>query len=477
MLCALSGVEAEEPVVSPKSGGIFERKLIESFIATAGKDPLTDEPLAAEELVSILAPTPAIAPPKPPAFNLIPTMLAAFQNEWDAMALEMFSLRKQLQSTREALSSALHKYDAAVIVAARAVKERDEAQRALAELAASFGSNGNKVEAVDVVRQIPVDKLSAAREQLFALHKKLKFPNSMSAKSSVSLEETEIDYGFGGVEKVSFCAETAQLILSGPLLGTVLHPAGEKLEGFTATCFIHENGTALAAGFTLDKWTALASGDTYPISIPGLSAVEAHPSEPLFVAVTENTWALADKNGVLFTSAPLPKIQTFALHVDGLLLGLAHGEQVDVVDLASAETKATISLKPDLIVTKLQFAFNGYWLVVGSQAVSGVKSVVEIYDLRKNTLLHSMEFDAPTEFLLDQSCQILVTCQTSLQKLQVHLYLKKGKSWRNSVLEDECGLLAGLFEACTAAELQETGRFKFGGLREGKGVQYEIIVE
>lgn len=57
-----------------------------------------------------------------------------FQEEWDALALETYTLRQTLVQTRQELSSALYQHDAAVRVIARLTQERDEARDALSKV-------------------------------------------------------------------------------------------------------------------------------------------------------------------------------------------------------------------------------------------------------------------------------------------------------------------------------------------------------
>lgn len=142
MICSISGEIATDPVVSPKSGAIFQRKHIVNYIATSGTDPITDEPLTESELISLKVneKSTAIAQPSPPdpSNSSIPSLLSTFQNEWDAIVLEVFTLKKQLQSAKQELSIALYRQDAAVNVAAKAIRERDEAREALEKLSLSI---------------------------------------------------------------------------------------------------------------------------------------------------------------------------------------------------------------------------------------------------------------------------------------------------------------------------------------------------
>lgn len=139
ILCLVSGEPTKDPVLSPKSGRIFERSLIESYISQNGTDPFSNDDLSADDLISIKTNGP-IVPPRPPTLTSVPSLLSALQNQWDAVALETFSLRQQLTQTRQELSTALYYHDASVRVVARLMKERDEARESLAQLSASIGN-------------------------------------------------------------------------------------------------------------------------------------------------------------------------------------------------------------------------------------------------------------------------------------------------------------------------------------------------
>ncbi|KAF7150492.1 hypothetical protein RHSIM_Rhsim02G0043500 [Rhododendron simsii] len=161
----VSGDVPEEPVVSKKSGLLYEKRLIERHISDYGKCPITGEPLSMEDIVPIK--TGKIVKPRPVQAASIPGMLGMFQIdyddflmalgimlvfamlfyglsekleavlvlylEWDGLMLSNFALEQQLHTARQELSHALYQHDAACRVIARLKKERDEARSLLAQ--------------------------------------------------------------------------------------------------------------------------------------------------------------------------------------------------------------------------------------------------------------------------------------------------------------------------------------------------------
>lgn len=150
------------PVVSPKSGksppiafahnlssncrtgSVFEKRLIEAYIAEHGKDPVNGEELSAEDLVDVKSQR--VVRPRPPTLTSIPSLLGVFQEEWDALALETYTLQQNLAQTRRELSSALYQHDAAVRVIARLTQERDEAREALSNVSVGARAGGDAMQ-------------------------------------------------------------------------------------------------------------------------------------------------------------------------------------------------------------------------------------------------------------------------------------------------------------------------------------------
>lgn len=126
-------------------GAVFERRLVETYISENGTDPISGEHLTTDDLIPLK--TARVVRPRPPTLTSVPALLSAFQNEWDALALQSYSLKVELLQTRQELSTALYQHDAAVRVIARLIKERDEARDAITKLS----RNGN----VSVPSELP----------------------------------------------------------------------------------------------------------------------------------------------------------------------------------------------------------------------------------------------------------------------------------------------------------------------------------
>ena len=120
MFCSISGNVPDQPVVSSKSGHLFEKKLVEKYVRETGKCPITGSELAPEDLLPVKA-NKAVKPRSAPSTS-VPGLLGIFHDEWDALMLETHTLRQGLHSVRQELSHALYQHDAACRVIARLIK-------------------------------------------------------------------------------------------------------------------------------------------------------------------------------------------------------------------------------------------------------------------------------------------------------------------------------------------------------------------
>lgn len=124
--------QREATILTQSIGNVFEKRLIEAYIAENGKEPVTGEDMTVDDLVELKSSR--VVRPRPPTLTSIPSLLGVFQEEWDALALETYTLKQTLAQTRQELSTALYQHDAAVRVIARLTQERDEARDALSKI-------------------------------------------------------------------------------------------------------------------------------------------------------------------------------------------------------------------------------------------------------------------------------------------------------------------------------------------------------
>ena len=162
-------------------GNVFEKHLLEAYLAEHQTDPITNEPATSDDYVELKGAinilinqsdyflVPEIARPRPANLTSLPSLLSVFQTEWDALALETFTLRKQLVETKQELSTALYQYDAACRVILRLQKERDEARDALSKLSIDGVKVGESMEVdVESTAGVPAqlaEKINAFKEE------------------------------------------------------------------------------------------------------------------------------------------------------------------------------------------------------------------------------------------------------------------------------------------------------------------------
>ncbi|CAH2354257.1 pre-mRNA-processing factor 19 [[Candida] railenensis] len=518
MNCALSGEIASDPVISPRSGAIFERLLVEKYVSSSGTDPITDEPLSVDDLIPVNVQSAKYVAPKPPAFNSIPSMLSTFQNEWDSLALEVFTLRKQLHKSREELSAALYHQDAAVRVAARAIKERDEAKQALQELSIAIGTSGSGSATSPVIDsngkekhsdgQVenamapPAELISKARESLFLLHKSQKpsLPVASNQQISIKFNSSISSHPFKKVSASYYNSKSSTLVLGsstgaialirlddnnslvkysksahkGMDVGSILMiQYEEEIQPIVS----HLNG-AIIIGDNLTKFPR-TDGDKLAIS-----SLIRHPSvETLFIIVYENgSWSLNDSSKLqtLYknSSTIAGSVTSSDIHVDGALLALGNNlGEILIFDLATGSSISSIKSQYQNI-SSIKFAMNGYWLLVASASESESSSL-EVFDLRKEPVsIHSIEFtNKIVDFFIDPSSTVIITLDSS-DSLSLHRYTKKGKVWSDRAFSIEVDTALHGLQLVTSAEtagFKESGEVKFVGVGQNSSVlEYQL---
>ncbi|KAA8491226.1 Pre-mRNA-processing factor 19 [Porphyridium purpureum] len=199
MFCSISGALTQEPVVSKRTGHVYEKRLIMKHLAASGGlCPHTNERMETSELIAVRQSSsssgighaggsdenhhqhpyqqqqepyaelmvPSVVPPRTVASGSLPQLLRTLQSEWDAMMLEAHAHREQLDMLQKQLATALFEKDAALRVIARLVRERDNALAARdallrgdvpqAPLALNANSNGSLGEKRKLERDAPL---------------------------------------------------------------------------------------------------------------------------------------------------------------------------------------------------------------------------------------------------------------------------------------------------------------------------------
>ncbi|ODQ54383.1 cell cycle control protein cwf8 [Saitoella complicata NRRL Y-17804] len=444
MVCALSGEVPQFPVISSKSGAVFEKHLIESYIAENGKDPLSGEALTPEDLIEVKSSK--IVRPRPPNVTSIPALLSVFQQEWDALALETYTLREQLATTRQELSTALYQNDAATRVVARLMKERDEARDALAKINISGrpAASANGGDAMDVDEKpaaVPasvVKKIEETHGDLSAKRKKRKVPADWTTAEIVAAFETTVstDVIAPMTKCLALDATGTIAIVGGGSHAVLLNvkdqaTLNELKEAGSIADAVWSGPTPVTAATNgiIRTWNQDGSVEkTIDPDMGQVVSVALHPSRDFLAAVAKNgTWALCDlQSGE--TVAKITSSDEFTVarfHPDGQLLGVGTSEGgVQIYDVRTGQVMASVNTNGGAI-TSLHFSENGYWLAVSSATDKKARLV----DLRTASV--TKEFDGPGKISTvrwDLSGQFLAFAGD--EGVIVQQYVKREKSWR-----------------------------------------------
>ncbi|THZ28818.1 cell cycle control protein [Aureobasidium pullulans] len=442
MLCAISGEAPQQPVASRKSGNVFERRLIESYISENGTDPVTGEDLTVEDLVELKQAR--VVRPRPPTLTSIPALLSTFQNEWDALILETYQLKQQLAETRQELSTALYYSDSAEKVIARLQQERDEARDALAKISVTSTSNGANGDAMQVDGQgLPeaiVAKIEQTQAELSSTRRKRPTPEGWATPDSLqsmqSTQNSEPLYPGGRSIAVDATGDLALVGGNDGVVGVYSVSQGQVIQtlkcgGGSVTDAVWSGNKpviALSTGAVkmFDNGAEAASFDRHA---GAANALALHPCGDILASVG------VDKSYVLYDLQSLQPITqvstdseltTAAFHPDGHLFAAGSSKgAIKLFDVKTSENVAnfdsTFGQSP---LQTVSFSENGTWL---ASAVQGQTSV-SVWDLRKMAEIKTIDLGtAVTGVSWDYTGQYLAACGQGF--VAVEHYSKSAKSW------------------------------------------------
>lgn len=424
LICAISSEVPEFPVVSPVSGQVYERRLIEKYIQENGRDPISKEPLSTDQLIDVKA-SPLVKP-KPPSATSIPAILKSLQDEWDAVMLHSFTLRQQLQTARQELSHALYQHDAACRVIARLNKEVTAAREALATLKPQAGAATPLLTPAHAPPtpnrpEVPVQAASAMEETgmtaeiIEKLQEKATILTQERKKRGKTVPEdlmsSENIKGFvtqashPGLHSASvpgilaldvFARDTAKILTGGADKNATVF--NKDLEQVVAVLKGHSKKVNRVVYHPTEDTVITGSHDTTVRiwNVPTAQTVQMlrvhegpvtglslHATgDYVLTTSTDHCWAFSDiRAGRLITRVTDPggvALTCAQFHPDGLLVGTGTADaNIKIWDLKEESNVANFPGHSGQI-SALSFSENGYYL-----ATAADDSCVKLWDLRK----------------------------------------------------------------------------------------------
>ena len=429
MLCCVTGISPEEPVVSRKTGHLFEKRIIEKYIQQHGKCPVTDQELTVDDLLSVeSSKTPK---PRPAQASSIPGLLSLFQNEWDSLMIESYTMKQHLDTVRQELSHALYQHDAACRVIARIIKERDSYKAQLAQFQARVEQNRQEatVEADQEMQVAEEDgkipkavlaRMGETSKSLTEKRKKRQISDSLATPEDIDRFDQLVTFtphsaADPGVLCLSVHPKNYDSIMTGGNDGVAIiydKEAGQisaKMSGHTKAIrrvLLHPTSDVCftaADDSTVRIWSKQESGNygteyiikDHSASVRGITLNAT--TDYMVTASLDNCWNFYDIESasclVSVNAAeqenPIKNGFTCAeFHPDGMILGTGTGDNsVCIWDLKSLNNVASFD-GHDGSVTCMKFSENGFYL-----ATSSVDGTVKMWDLRKLTNFRTLTFD------------------------------------------------------------------------------------
>jgi pre-mRNA-processing factor 19 len=472
IVCAITGTAPEEPVFSPKTQHVYEKRLITKHIESAGRCPVTKEELTKDDLVDLKSNK--SVRPRPASATSIPGMLNLLQSEWDALMTETYELKTHLDTTRKQLSHALYQHDAACRVIARLLRERDTArsqvqqlQDAMTNMSPNAQANAPANEEAEtgltpdiISRMQDVAKsLSRTRKQKnfaglapVAEVKTLACSGShpvhqSTAPGILALDVHKTDDArvlTGGVDNQVILFDAEKQKLAQKMVGhtkkvvcVAFHPTKELIlsgsQDNTARVWAGSDASNWRAAYTCAHTIRKHKGEVTDLSV--------HPLGDFFLTASlDKSWAIHD----LMTGRCVRHMEDLSsgfncmkFHPDGLILaGGTEDNTVAVWDIKDQVTVATLQGHEGQ-VTAISFSENGYYLASASK-----DGTVKLWDLRKPLNIQTLKLDAPVNAVrFDSTGQYLVA---GADKVHVYNFETKSQLGATVALSDHEGAVMGV---------------------------------
>lgn len=432
MHCSISGEVPKVPVISVKSGHLFEKHLIEKYLKSESTCPVTGDELSIEDLKDVKV-NKAVKP-RPLTATSIPGLLNLFQNEWDDLMLETHTLKSHLDSTRQQLSQALYQHDAACRVIARLIRERDELKTQLtmykqqiAEAAAATPqievTSAPSVEVQEEkqeegISDAVLSKMTRKWKQLSKERKKRGIPDSLASAETLSKWAAKASHTVHKSDKPGIlCLDLhptdQDMVLTGGmdkeavLFNKTSEQVVAKLSGHgkkVTTCSFHPHADRnLLFTTSADKTAKIwgSSGDAYECRMTladhtaEVVGASVHATgDFLATASKDRTWAFYDvAQGGAATCLKIVQDPTVAggfecvsFHPDGLILGTGTSDALIRIWDMKTQTNVASFEGHTGAVHAIAFSENGYYMASG-----GVDGAVRLWDLRRLKNFHNLD--------------------------------------------------------------------------------------